>query len=319
VIQKNKTLFSVVVPVYNSEGSLRVLYARLKNVFHSLNSDWELILVNDASADNSWKVMRELAKEDAGIIAINLSNNFGQHNALMCGFSYANGDYIITMDDDLQHPPEEIPKLIKTAIDGDYGVVYGQYLAQQYGWFRALCSNWIHGMISGITGSGYKTTSFRIIKNSVVKKMVGFGQHNIMIDVLIRDIVNKSEVGHCAVEHQSREIGKSNYSFRKLLKHTVNMIFNYTLWPLRFAAVSGFVFSFISILLGTYYFVAYIFYGAPVRGWTSLMVAVAFFSGVTLFVLGIIGEYMGRIFLNINHKPQYIIKEIYKKGENHND
>jgi len=312
-----KTLaYSVVVPVYNSEGSLKLLHHRLSRVFATLNSNWELILVNDCSRDNSWEVMQDIANNDSRVIAVNLTNNFGQHNAIMCGFSFAKGKYVITMDDDLQHPPEEIVKLIKTITARSYGVVYGHYITKRHGTFRDLCSQSVNNIISRITGSGYKVTSFRIIEHLIVRKLLGFKQYNIMIDVLIKDIVHKTEVGHCWVAHHSRKIGKSNYSFKKLFSYAINMIFNYTLWPLHLASILGFLFAFLSILLGIYFFIYNLLYQVPVRGWTSLILIITFFSGIILFVLGIMGEYMGKIYLNINKKPQYFIKEVFDKQSN---
>src|SRR3989338_6511134 len=203
-----KPEFSVVVPAYNSEGSLRELYRRLEAVFRSLQAPWELIAVDDCSRDTSWKVLSELAHSHQNVKAINLMNNFGQHNALMCGFHHVQGKYVITMDDDLQHPPEEIPKLI-----------------------------------SRINGSGYRVTSFRIMAEEVVEKILAYTQYNVMIDVLIKDTVASFRVGHCKVEHHPRTIGKSNYSFKKLFWYATNMIFNYTVWPLRLATLLGFFFS----------------------------------------------------------------------------
>lgn len=310
-----KVKYSVVVPVYNSENSLKLLHERLADVFKSLNVPWELILVNDCSRDSSWRVMREIAENDEKVTAINLTNNFGQQNALMCGLAIAKGEYIITMDDDLQHPPKEISKLIKTIHDGNYDVAYGQYSAENYGWFRSACSEGIKKILASIAGSGYRTTSFRIIKKEVVDKIVGFKQFNAMIDVLIKDIVSSSRVGHCAVEHRPREIGTSNYSFKKLFAYATNMIFNYTSWPLRLASILGLFFSFVSVVLGIYFFLEYMTKGISVRGWTTMIIIITFFFGITLFVLGIIGEYIGRIFLNINQKPQYFVKEVYKKHE----
>ncbi len=312
--KKQDVQYSVVVPVYNSEGSLRLLHERLGKVFETLNSTWELVLVNDCSKDNSRTVMQELASKDQKVTAVNLMNNFGQHNAIMCGLSFAKGKYIVTMDDDLQHPPEEILKLAKTIASRGLAVVYGQYKQKKHGWFRDFVSHTVNNVISKITGSGYKVTSFRILGHSVVKKLLTFKQYNVMIDVLIKDTVGKRDVGHCWVEHHPRTIGKSNYSFKKLFGYMINMIFNYTLWPLRLASILGFAFSFLSIALAFYFFFYWSLFEVPVSGWTSMAILVTFFFGVTLFVLGIIGEYLGRIFLNINHKPQYFIKEVYAKG-----
>ena len=235
--------YSVVVPVYNSEGSLRELYTRLNAVFSSLKLSWEIVLVNDCSKDESWKVLRELVQAQQNVKAINLMNNFGQHNALMCGFHHACGKYVITMDDDLQHPPEEIPELISRMQRGDYSVVYGQYARKRHGALRDFVSASVNDLLSRITGSGYRVTSFRIIEQEVVKKIINYSQYNVMIDVFIKDTVASSYIGHVLVEHHSRKIGKSNYSFRKLFWYAVNMIFNYTVWSLRLATLLGFFFS----------------------------------------------------------------------------
>ena len=256
-----------------------------------------------------------MASKDDRVTAINLANNFGQHAAAMCGFSYASGDYIITMDDDLQHPPEEIIKLIKTIKDGSFSVVYGQYDRRKYKWFKNICSIALNKLISEIISSGYIATTFRILKKSVIKKLINFRQCNVIIDVLIKDIVNKRDIGQVKVKHHEREIGHSSYSYTKLFIHAFNMIFNYTVWPLRLATMAGLALSLLSILLAIYYFIDYFIKQVPIAGFTTLIFIMTFLFGITLFVLGIVGEYVGRIFLNINQKPQFSVKEIYKNGK----
>jgi len=311
--------YSVVVPVHNSEGTLQELHQRLVEVFKKLGGSWELVLVNDYSRDNSWKILQELANTNHNITAINLTNNFGQHNATMCGLAYAQGKYVITMDDDLQNPPEEVSKLVKTINDGKYSAVYGQFIKKRHGLFRDFASELVNKILSRVTGSGYTVTSFRIMHKSLVKKLVKFTQYNVMIDVLIKDTVANRDVGHCPVEHHVREIGKSGYSYRKLFWYAINMIFNFTLWPLRLASILGFLFSFLSAIVGISLLIYYFRYGISVSGWTSLILSISFFSGIILFVLGIIGEYLGRIFLSINQKPQYLIKEVIRNGVYENE
>ena len=242
--------FSVVVPVYNSQDSLLLLHQRLEKTFASLHATWELILTNDCSKDKSWHIMQELASKDKRVIAINLLNNFGQHNAIMCGLHHAQGQYVVTMDDDLQHPPEEIIKLYHTIKTGDYRVVYGQYQQKNHGWFRDLCSKAVNKVLSKVTGSGYNVTSFRILHKDVVTQILQSTQYYVMVDVLIKDSVHSTYVGHCVVEHHHRTIGKSNYSFKKLFWYALNMIFNYTTWPLRLASILGLVFSLLSFISG---------------------------------------------------------------------
>ncbi len=306
--------FSIVVPVYNSEDSLRLLHERLEKVFTSLNATWELILANDCSNDKSWDVMQELAQKDRRVIAINLLNNFGQHNAIMCGLHHATSHYIVTMDDDLQHPPEEIVKLAQTIEAGDYSIVYGQYEQKRHGGFRDFCSMAVNKILSRITGSGYNVTSFRIMRHEVAAQIIRSTQYYVMIDVLIKDTVHNSRVGHCVVEHHSRTIGKSNYSFKKLFWFALNMIFNFTTWPLRLASILGLIFSLLSFTAGFFYIIYYLIEGIKVSGWTSLMLAITFLSGLILFVLGIMGEYLGRIFLNVGNKPQFVVKDIVSRN-----
>jgi undecaprenyl-phosphate 4-deoxy-4-formamido-L-arabinose transferase len=174
----------------------------------------------------------------------------------------------------------------------------------------------VNRVLARITGHGYTVTSFRMMERQLVEKLVGFKQYNIMIDVAIKDIVGPKSVGHCMVEHHTRAKGRSGYSFGKLFKYAVNMIFNFTLWPLKFATIVGFIFSFFSAVLGVALLYYYFRYGISVSGWTSLILAVSFFSGLILFVLGIMGEYIGRVFLNINQKPQYFVREIIGREDN---
>ncbi len=306
---KNKQLeCSIVVPVYNSQDSLKLLHQKISEAFG--DRKWELILVNDSSKDRSWKVMNEISEMDDRVTIVNLMNNFGQHNATMCGFKFAKGKYVVTMDDDLQNPPSEVIKLLDAIIHGNSKVVYGQYKSKRHGWFRDLCSKWVNRSLAKITGTGYNVTSFRIIDKSVINEIIKFDNYNVNIDVLIKNIVSNRGVGHCKVIHRKRTVGKSNYSFKKLFGYAVNMIFNYTVWPLRIATIFGFLISFFSILLGVLHFIYYLFYGADVKGWTSLMLLITFLSGLILFMLGIFGEYIGNIYLVVSKSPQYIIKNV---------
>jgi len=301
--------YSVVVPVYNGEKSLDELHKRLIKVFGAIKKTFEIILVDDCSKDNSWEVMQKLHKKDKRVKIIQLMRNFGQHNALMAGFNYAKGEYIITIDDDLQHPPEEITKLIKKSKEG-YDVVYGQFPRRKYRWYRNISSRFINKILSSIIGINYNITQFKLIKKQVIDEIIKSKNYNIMTDVLISNIVTDRKIGHCLVKHNPRKFGESNYSFTRLISYALNMIFSYTLWPLKLATMFGFLFSFISALLAIFFLVYYFVYGISVSGWTTLILSITFFSGLILFVLGVTGEYIGRVFLNIIGKPQFVIKEI---------
>ena len=309
--QKDIPSLSVVVPVYNSEGSLQELHRRVSAVFARLKIRGEMVFVNDCSKDKSWNVLREIAESDGRVTSINLMNNFGQDNAVMCGIQFARGRYVVTMDDDLQHPPEEIEKLYRFITRSTYDVVYGQYVKRRYNWFRDFCADLVKGVMSRIAGGDHAVTSFRIMTENVMGELRRFSQYNVMVDVLIKDVVSSSLIGNCPVEHHARIEGRSNYSYRKLFAYMINMIFSFTLWPLRVASIFGFIFSFISICLVGLLVVYYGVYGVAVSGWTSLIISITFFSGLILFVLGIMGEYVGKIYLNINNTPQYVVREVY--------
>ena len=193
--KKSGVDISIVIPVYNSQECLETLHNRLTKMLVGENVSYEIIFVNDCSKDNSWSLLKKIAKLDDKVTAINLMNNFGQHNAIMCGLNYSSGQYVVTMDDDLQHPPEEIPKLLDKIREKGHLLVYGQYKQKQHGWFRDLCSKYVNKLLSKITGSGYTVTSFRIIKKEVVEEIKQFNQFNVMMDVLLKNAVNKKYVG----------------------------------------------------------------------------------------------------------------------------
>lgn len=301
---------SIVIPVYNSENSLQPLYQKIEAALNQY--DWEMILVNDCSEDSSWGAMQGLAAHDKRIKTYNLTNNFGQHNAIMCGLNQVSGSHIVTMDDDLQHPPEEIAKLLESHAKSGFPVVYGQYKKKKHGSFRDWFSKSINRALSKVTGTGYNVTSFRLMTRAVVEELVKITMHNVMIDVLIKDIVHPTQVGHVLVRHDPRTIGESNYSMGKLAKYALNMIFNYTTLPLKIGVFLGITFSAVSIVIGVYYIFHYFIYGITVKGWTSLLVLLTLFFGILFLMLGIIGDYVGKIYLIANKKPQYIIQKNLK-------
>lgn len=304
-----KVKYSVVIPVYNSEMSLNNLHERLTKTFEKITSSYNIIMVDDCSRDNSWRVMEKIHSQDKKVKIIRLMRNFGQHNALMCGFNNANSDYVITMDDDLQHPPEEIPKLTDKINEG-YDVVYGQYRNKRHNMFKNFGSRMVNKILKKITENRFDITSFRIIDKKVIDHIIKFNNYNVIVDVFISNVVSNRNIGVCLVEHGARRYGKTNYSFKDLLFFAMSMIFNYSISPLRLATITGFMISFLSALLGVIILIRFFLHKITVSGWTSLILSIAFFSGLILFVLGIIGEYIGRIFLSISNKPQFIIREI---------
>ena len=301
---------SIVVPVYNSEGSLRELYTRITKTLQSITPNYEIIMVDDDSYDNSWPILLKLRADDKKVKIIQLMKNFGQHNALMCGFHYSSGDYIITMDDDLQHPPEEIPKLISVIARKKYDVVYGQYLKKEHNFIRNFGTSFINLILKKVTQRHINITSFRVINRLVVKKIIKHSNYNVMIDVCISNLVANQKVGLCQINHHKRKYGRTNYSFRRLISFGVGLILNYSTLPLKIASMTGLFLSLLSFISAIVLLINYFHHQTHISGWTSLTLSVIFFSGIILFVLGVIGEYISRIFLSLNNKPQFEIREV---------
>lgn len=296
---------SIVIPVYRSELTLPILHRRLLSALKKIKTSYEIIYIDDGSSDNSWKVLCDLYTREKNIRIIQLTQNFGQHNALMCGLSFSKGKYVVTLDDDLQNPPEEIIKLV-SKIKESFDVVYGKYSTKKHSLFRNIGSFFVQIAYRNIFKVKNNLTSFRIIKSEIVKEILKYSRNYTFIDGLIAWQTNK--IGYVEVIHNERKRGKSNYNIFKLIILTLNMITNFSIFPLQLASIGGFIFSFMGLILAGFYFLKKIFFGIPVTGFTSIMLAILIFSGVQLITIGLIGEYIGRIHLNINQKPQYTIR-----------
>ncbi len=304
-----KVKYSIVIPVYNSQESLEELYFRIKKIFKSITVDYEIIMVDDCSQDRSWNVLLELHAHDPRVKIIQLMKNFGQQNALMCGLNYSQGEYVITMDDDLQHPPEEIPKLMAKIKEG-YDVVYGQYFRKEHNFSRNLGTYLINYMLKKVTKRQFNLTAMRIIRKLVVNQMNKHNNYNVMVDVCISNLVPNEKVGLRFVRHDRRKYGKTHYSFRRLFSFAIGLILNYSTLPLKIASFMGLFLSLLSFIIALILVINHYFLGKIyLTGWTSLILVMIFFSGMILFVLGVIGEYISRIFLSLNDKPQFEIRE----------
>jgi len=297
--------YSVIIPVYNGAKTLEDLVSRIKKAFSSMGATCEIILIDDNSRDDSWAVIKRLKRGCPSLRIIRLRRNFGQHNAIMCGLHFFRGDYVITIDDDLQIPPEEIPKLI-TGADQGYDVVYGIYDHKQHNMIRNFGSFLIGCYYRRIFHMSNKVSSFRIIKREVAQEIINYDKTFPYIDGLIS--WNTGNIGEVSVKHCPREAGISGYSIGKMVKLAFDMVTNFSAFPIRVASVLGVLFSLIGFILAIYFFLRFGM-GMPVTGYASMLVAVTIFSGVQLLTIGIIGEYIARVHLNINRKPQYVIKE----------
>jgi len=296
---------SVVVPVFNSEETIIPLYKRLISVLRNLTDEYEIIFVNDASVDGSSNVIKVLGKKDPKIIGIDLMRNFGQHNALLCGIRRAKYQYIVTLDDDLQNPPEEIPKLIDKINEG-YDVVYGTPDKEQHGFLRNLASITTKVALKKVmeVESARHASTFRIFRTKLRDAFKHFNSSFVIIDVLLTwGTRNFSSI---IVKHYPRQSGKSNYSFKQLVIISLNMITGFSILPLQIASILGFTFAIFGIFILLYVLCIFLIMGSGVPGFPFIASIIAIFSGVQLLAVGIIGEYLARMHFRLMGKPQYI-------------
>jgi glycosyltransferase involved in cell wall biosynthesis len=298
----------VVIPVYRSEVILPELVSRLAAVLPSLALNYELVLVNDCSPDRSWDVISQLVQAYPWVRGINLMRNYGQHNALLCGIRAARYDVIVTMDDDLQHPPEELPKLLERLADG-YDVVYGTPQQQQHGLGRDFASLVTKLALQNVMGAeiARQVCAFRAFRAQVAKAFANYEGSFVSIDVLLTWGTNR--FASIPVDHAPRKQGTSGYTFRKLMTHAMNMMTGFSTMPLQLASLIGFVFTLLGIFVLAYVVVRYFVYGNPVPGFPFLASIVALFSGAQLFALGIIGEYLARMHFRSMQKPPYVVRD----------
>jgi undecaprenyl-phosphate 4-deoxy-4-formamido-L-arabinose transferase len=302
---------SVVVPVYNGETSLEELVARLEKVLPVISVNYEVVLVNDGSRDGSWELICRLGRKHDWIHGIDMMRNYGQHNALLCGLRAARYEIAITLDDDLQHPPEEIPLLL-AELDKGFDVVYGKPVQQQHGLWRNLAS-WITKLsLQSAMGveNAQNVTAFRAIRTQVRRAFAQFRGPFVILDVLLT--WGTTRFTAIPTHHEPRQRGKSNYTFGKLIQHAINMITGFTILPLQFASLLGFTFAVFGFLVLIYVIGRYIVQGGSVPGFPFLASTIAIFSGVQLFALGIIGEYLARMHFRSMEKPSYTMREQFK-------
>jgi glycosyltransferase involved in cell wall biosynthesis len=299
---------SVVIPVYNSELTLPDLCARLAATLPALAPVYEAILVNDSSRDGSWGVITHLAGQYPWLRAINLMRNFGQHNALLCGIRAARYPIIVTIDDDLQHPPEEMPRLLARLDDG-YDVVYGTPQQEQHGFLRDLASQVTKMALRSAMGADIarNVTAFRMFRTPLRNAFANYQGPFVSIDVLLT--WGTTRFAAVPVRHDPRRAGASNYTFRKLVTHALNMVTGFSTLPLQLASIVGFGFTLFGVAILLYVLARYLISGGSVPGFPFLASVIVIFAGAQLFALGIMGEYLARIHFRIMDRPAYVIRE----------
>lgn len=298
---------SVVIPVYNSAEILPTLVAQLLPILANLTPEQEVILVNDNSRDNSWDVIQKLAAAHPVVHGISLMRNYGQHNALLCGIRAVRGDAIVTMDDDLQHPPEEIPGLLRLLADG-YDVVYGTPQAEQHGFLRDAASVMTKLALSSAMGSetAGKASAFRVLRTSVRDAFMEYRSPFVSLDVLLT--WGTTRFAALPVTHRPRQSGVSNYSVRKLVTHAFNMMTGFSVIPLQLASLLGFSCACFGMLVLAYVLIRYMLLGYSVPGFPFLASIITIFSGAQLLALGIIGEYLARMHFRMMERPLYVVR-----------
>jgi glycosyltransferase involved in cell wall biosynthesis len=300
---------SIVIPVYNGAATLPALVAELGDVLEKEGFQPEIILINDCSPDRSWECIENLAAARPGVLGVNLMRNYGQHNALLCGIRRANGDVIVTMDDDLQHPPAEIPKLLAELAKG-YDVVYGTPRTEQHGFWRDLASRLTKLTWQAVWGAktARSVSAFRAFRTRLRDAFATYQGPFVSIDVLLT--WGTTRFTSISVEHQARREGASNYTFRKLVIHALNMLTGFSVLPLQIASVMGLGFTLFGLCVLAYVLIRFLIHGAAVPGFAFLASLIAIFSGAQMFALGVIGEYIARIHSRSMDCPAYTVRAL---------
>jgi glycosyltransferase involved in cell wall biosynthesis len=300
---------SVVVPVYNSADTLPALHARLQAALTAVGKSFEVVYVDDGSRDASWSVLRKLhSEEPTRVVAIQLMRNYGQHNALMCGFRHARGECIATLDDDLQHPPEELPKLLAALDDRDLDLVYGAYDRKQHGLAKNLASWLVNRFYRCVFQSRVNVTAFRALRRGLLDTILSYSLNFTFVDGLLA--WNTCRIGEVTVAHHARAAGRSGYRLGKLLTLALNLFTNFSLLPLQLVSLCGIGTAIVGFTIGLYYLYLHMTSSISVPGYASTIVSILVLGGLQLLGLGIMGEYVGRLHLNVNRKPQYSVRHI---------
>tara|TARA_B100000963_G_C22615603_1_gene667171 strand:- start:1210 stop:2142 length:933 start_codon:yes stop_codon:yes gene_type:complete len=306
--------FSVLIPVFNSSKTIGLLITKIKNVLQKL--EYKIILVNDSSTDDTDEQCKELYQNNQSkIIYIKLKKNFGEHNAVYAGLNYIYGDRVFIIDDDFQNDPDELIKMINYSYNNNFDVIYSKYKKKKHSIIRNFFSK-INDLTANAILNKPKNiylSSFKCIKKDVVDLIIKYTNTNIYIDGMIFEITSK--IGQIEVSHNERASGKSNYNFFKLLKLYSNMVFGFSIKPLRYIAIIGIILFIFSLIIGGIIIFEKLFISDVPLGYSSLIISIIFFSSVQLIFIGVLSEYVGKILKNSSNAPQYSIDQVYKKDD----
>ena len=309
--------YSVVIPVYGSACILPELHNRLTIAMQGLGKTYEIIFVDDCGLDNAWQVLQGLVVKDPAVTAIQLMRNSGQSNATLCGLAHTSGELVFTLDDDLQHPPEEIPRLLE-AMNEDVDVIMGVPMEKKHHWFRRLGSRLVHNLNCYFLGKDHhlRFSSFRLMRKTVVKALLELRTLSPALGPMINSVTHR--INNTVVLHAPRKEGRSSYTLRSLLSLVMSNLIGYSMLPLRLLAVIGLIGIILSFAFSIILLVRYLTGGILVPGWTTIALLLLMISGFNFFAFSILGEYVLRILQRVNHTPQYcvrsLVSESSKKG-----
>ncbi len=303
-LDRRSFTYSIVVPVFNSEGVVGRTVDEIVVVFEGAGLDYQLVLVNDGSSDQSWPVIAEKARANPHVLAVNLLQNYGQHHANLAGFREATGDYVITMDDDLQNPPDQALVLIEEAMGGAE-VVFGRFGRKSAPGYRRIGTKLISVINRKVFAQppDLAVSNFRILRRDVVNRICASRTAHPYITG--QALLYSSRRSDVEVRHDPRPVGKSNYGLTRILRLVFAILFSYSSFPLRAAASAGFMVALLSFVLGGFYLVRALFVDSPVPGWTTIAVLLAFFNGVTIALLSMLGEYVVRTLNTVSSQDTY--------------
>ena len=305
-------LVSFVIPCYRSEKTIGKVVEEIDTTMSGLSdSEYEIILVNDSSPDNTFETIRELCQSHNNITGIDFAKNFGQHSALMAGIRETKGDYVVCLDDDGQTPADEVSKLLNALEDGA-DAVYARYAHKKHSVFRNFGTFMNEKMAQYLLGKPKElfVSSYFAVRRFVADEMIGYtGSFPYVIGLVLR---STKRIVNVDVNHRSREVGRSGYTFKKLITLWVNGFTAFSVKPLRIATAMGAVFAILGFLYGIYTIIKKFVVPDVPLGFSSIMSVLVFIGGMLMLMLGLIGEYVGRIYISINRSPQYVIRSIYR-------
>jgi len=302
---------SVVIPVYRSAEGLPLLLERLRQDLSNSFSSWEAVLVNDGSPDHSWQILEGLVGRYPFLVAADLRRNRGQDNALMAGLRLSRGEVVVIMDDDLQHDPRDVPRLVARVRDG-WDVCFADFETKKQAWWKNLGSafnGWVARAVIDKPRDVY-LSPFKAVSRGVVDEVIRYDGPYPYVDGLILSVT--SRFARIDATHHARAAGSSNYDLVRSVAVWLKLATGFSVRPLRLASFAGLGTSLLAFLFGLFLIVRWFLVHGEVEGWTSILVVVSFLGGLQLFGIGIVGEYVGRAYLNINRKPQYTVRKILR-------